>query len=83
MKITEVTYEMKRVTRQYENDTASVTVVVAEGDDPAAALDLARKTCDEALAQGRDSSLRDRLKDQMSTSGGKARLECFLRGEGR
>lgn len=80
MRIKEVTYAMKRVTRQFENDTATVTIQLDDGEDPAVAMEKARTLCDESLAAGRDSSLRDKLKDRMSTPEGRASLERFLNG---
>lgn len=80
MKVSEVTYEMKRVTKQFENDTATVTITLAEGDKPEDALEAARKLCDDSLAAGRDANIRDKLKDKMSTPEGRADLERFLNG---
>jgi hypothetical protein len=82
MRVTEVSYSMKRVTKTYENDTATVTVEVSEGDSPAIALEKARTLCDESLAAGRDAHLRDKLKEMMSTAPGRAALEQFLRCRG-
>lgn len=79
MKITEVTYRMLRVTKQYENDTAEVTIQLEDGDSPSISLEKARSLCDESLAAGREASLRDKLKDKMSTPEGRASLENFLR----
>lgn len=78
MKITEVTYSMLRVTKQFENDRAEVTVQLEEGDSPALSLEKARSICDESLAAGREASLRDKLKDKMSTPEGRTSLERFL-----
>lgn len=78
MKVTEVTYEMKRVTKQYENDTATVTIALEAGDKPEEALEAARKMCDDSLAAGREASMRDKLKKQMETPEGRASLERFL-----
>lgn len=78
MKIKEVSYSMKRVTRTYENDTATVTVLLEEGDSPAASLEKARQLCDDSLSAGRDAHLRDKLKDKMSTPEGRVALERFL-----
>ncbi len=78
MKVTEVKYAMKRVTKQFENDTAEVTIALDEGDKPEEALEAARKMCDDSLAAGRDANLRDKLKDKMSTPEGRASLERFL-----
>lgn len=83
MKTTQVTYEMKRVTKQFENDTATVTIALEDGDSPAIALEKARNICDESLAAGRDASIRDKLKDKMSTPEGRAQLERFLNSCGR
>jgi len=80
MKVSEVSYAMKRVTKLYENDTATVTVVLEDGDSPMVALEKARTLCDESLAAGRDVSLRDRLKAKMSTPEGRTELEKFLTG---
>lgn len=79
MRVTEVTYEMKRVTAQYENDTARVTYALEEGDNPHAALEKARHLCDEALTTGRDAALTSKLKAKMATAEGRAALEAFLR----
>ena len=78
MKVSDVTYAMKRVTKLYENDTATVTVVLEDGDSPLAALEKARTLCDESLAAGRDAGFRDKLKDKMSTPEGRVQLERFL-----
>ena len=78
MRVKEVTYAMKRVTKQFENDTATVTIQLEEGDSPAIALEKARTMCDESLAAGRDAGFRDKLKDKMSTPEGRASLERFL-----
>ena len=79
MKVTEVTYEMKRVTAQYENDTAMVTVSVEEGDSPLLALQRAREVCEEGLTAGRDFVLKSKLSAKMATPEGRAQLEAFLR----
>ncbi len=78
MRVSEVTYEMKRVTKQFENDTATVKIVLEDGDTPDVALERARAICDESLAAGRDASIRDKLKEKMSTQEGRAQLERFL-----
>jgi len=83
MKVSEVTYAMKRVTKLYENDTATVTIVLEDGDSPAIALEKARNMCDESLAAGRDASIRDKLKEKMSTPEGRTQLERFLNNCGR
>ena len=79
MKVTQVTYGMLRVTRQYENDRAEVVVQIEEGDNIQAALEKARAECDTALAAGRDAGLRDKLKEKMATPEGRVELERFLR----
>lgn len=78
MKVTQVEYGMLRVTKQFENDRATVTVQLEEGDTPEAAIEYARKLCDEQLAAGRDAHLRDKLKKTMATEEGRADLERFL-----
>jgi hypothetical protein len=70
---------MLRATKQFENDRVEVTLDLEPGEDPVAALEVARKQCDDALAVGRDASLRDKMKQQMSTPEGRAALERFLR----
>lgn len=49
MYIDEVRYAMKRVTAQYENDTAEVSVTLDDGDDVGEAIALAKATCERAL----------------------------------
>jgi hypothetical protein len=78
MQITQVGYQMLRVTKQYENDRVEVVVAVGPKEDPMAALELARKTCDDALSAGRDVSLRDKLKAKMATPAGRSDLERYL-----
>lgn len=79
MKTIQVAYAMVCVTKQFENDRAEVVIQLEEGDSPAVALEKARSICDESLAAGREASLRDKLKDKMSTPEGRAQLENFLR----
>lgn len=50
MKIKTISYSMLRVTKQYENDRAEVTVELNEGDDPGEAVKMARDVCEKALA---------------------------------
>ena len=78
MKVTEVSYSMLRVTRQFENDRVEVTIQLEEGDSPSKSLETARLLCDENLAAGREASLRDKLKDVMSTAKGRTALERFV-----
>ncbi len=78
MKITQVSYQMLRVTKQFENDRAEVVIQLDEGDNVQEALEKARLECDTALASGRDASLRDKLKEKMSTPEGRASLEKYL-----
>lgn len=78
MKVTEVSYSMLRVTKQFENDRVEITIQLEEGDSPSKSLETARLLCDENLAAGRDASLRDKLKDKMSTPEGRTALERFL-----
>ena len=80
MKVTEVKYSMLRVTRQYENGRVEVVVQLDTDEDVQVALEKARKECDDALAAGRDASIRDKLKDLMSTPNGRVALERFLSG---
>lgn len=49
MKIKTVTFAMLRVTKQYENDRAEVTVELGPNDDPQKAFDLAKRECLVAL----------------------------------
>jgi hypothetical protein len=49
MKIKTVTYSMLRVTKQFENDRAEVTVELGPNDDPGKAFDAAKKECLAAL----------------------------------
>lgn len=78
MKVIAVTYSMLRVTKQFENDRAEVTVQLEDGDNPALSLEKARSICDESLAAGREASLRDKLKEKMSTPEGRTALDRFL-----
>jgi hypothetical protein len=78
MKITEVSYSMLRVTKQFENDRVEVTIQLEEGDSPSVSIEKARMLCDESLAAGREASLRDKLKEKMSTPEGRTSLERFL-----
>lgn len=79
MKIAQVEYSMKRVTRQYENDTATCVVHVEDGEDPMTAFEMARQACEATLATGREKSMRDKLKRLMETAHGVTQLEKFLR----
>jgi hypothetical protein len=78
MKITEVSYSMLRVTKQFENDRVEVSIQLEDGDSPALSIEKARQLCDESLAAGREASLRDKLKEKMSTVEGRTSLERFL-----
>lgn len=60
MRVTEVSYEMLRVTKAYENDRASVTVVVESGDNPQEALLAASIECEKIL----ESNKRRRATDE-------------------
>lgn len=51
MRIRSVSYSMLRITKQFENDRVEVSVEVAEGDSVRDAVRLAKRTCEEALAQ--------------------------------
>lgn len=49
MKIKSVTYAMLRVTKQFENDRAEVTIELDPKDKPSDAFDMAKKECLAAL----------------------------------
>lgn len=49
MRVIEVSYEMLRVTKAYENDRASVTIAVESGEDPQDVLLAATIACEEIL----------------------------------
>lgn len=78
MRITQVGYSMLRVTKQYENDRAEATVEVGPKDDPVEAYELARKTVTDALARGREGTLRSRVEARMATARGREDLERAL-----
>lgn len=78
MKVTKVTYGMARPVRQHATDRVEIEIELDGSEDERVALETARKLCDEALSTARDSALRGRLRDVMSTDKGRADLERFL-----
>lgn len=79
MKVTQISYQSLRCTKQFENDRAEVVIQLEDGDDVQAVLAKARAECDAALSAGRDEGLRNKLQEKMATPEGKASLEQFLR----
>lgn len=80
MKVTEVIYGIRRVTRRNETDTASATVTLDESDDPADALRRARQICDDALAAGKRHALEHRLAAALADPRRQQAVEDFLDG---
>lgn len=78
MKMTEVKYRALRATKQFENDTAEVTVQLEEGDDPQAALERARQACTGAIAAGQEAAIRSKIDAVMSDPKKRAELEALL-----
>jgi hypothetical protein len=78
MRVTKVGYAMTRPVRHGATDRVEIEIELDSGEDERIAIETARKLCDEALSAARDSALRVRLRDVMSTDKGRADLERFL-----